>query len=109
MTTELRQARRKLARLYTRLELARSQCGLAMPRYSREAKAMVREYRRAIAAHELECRRLALTGPWEVSCYGYGDKWARNECNDGQVRMVYGRNAKARAVKWAEKQNRGEG
>ena len=112
-TTELRRARRVLAQLNRRHGICVSVASYwyaraAASKYRNEARRMAREIAREIAAQELECRRLALTGPWRVRSQVYTDPLSScvHHYPTRLRRYFFGRNAKARAVSYAEKMNR---
>ena len=108
MTPELKKARRVLARAKLRLHLLNSASWVFIhdsDSCTLEATRMARDLARQIKAHELECRRLALTGPYTVRQYGL--QWMvyeKEECL-----FPYGKTRKRQAIYWAERQNRKAG
>jgi hypothetical protein len=97
MTTDLTRARRKLAQLKTRRDVLRVAECICAGKWEREARRMSREIAREIRDQELECRRLALTGPCWVASHFRSPHLCRN---------FTGQRAKAHAVAYAKKQNR---
>lgn len=111
MNNDLTRAQRKLAQLKRRAEILQIASKYAVfGANGIECRRMARELAREIKAQQLECRRLALWVPWEaVNGDGIWTARSRLPAMCDVARRYIGRNAKARAVAWAEKMNRKAG
>jgi hypothetical protein len=115
-TTDLTRARRRLAELEDRKMVLDMFLRPAGPNGEpgwcdallRVARRMARELAREIREQELEVRRLALTGPWMVEEDEYPNEWGAVLPRTAG-RWWNGPNAKAGAIAYAEKMNRGAG
>ena len=106
---DLTRARRKLAKLKRRADILKIASQYAVfGANGIECRRMAREIAREIAAQDLECRRLALTGPWKAGPWMVPTLWV--SYRDGECKRWFpGKASKRNAVAWAEKMNRKAG